>query len=103
MLEYPNFEYDYWSRTAIGFYKIGHDSIRLMKWLAFYDRTFYGNINYYNLMGSPVKFKQNWSQVSWRQFLFIQIYEYLYISISTFNWVFIFKTFKWLFLKVNIT
>ena len=24
----PNFEQDYWSRTAEGIYKIGHDSIR---------------------------------------------------------------------------
>ena len=30
---------DYWSRTAIGIYNIGHGSIRLMKWLAYYDRS----------------------------------------------------------------
>ena len=35
MKEYPDFDQDYWSRTAIGVYKIGHDSIRLLKWLAF--------------------------------------------------------------------
>ena len=34
MLENPIFEQDYWSRTALGIYKIGHDSFRLMKWLA---------------------------------------------------------------------
>ena len=34
MLEKPDFEQDYYSRTATGIYKIGHDSIKLMKWLA---------------------------------------------------------------------
>ena len=32
--EIPDFSNDYWSRTAEGVYKIGHDSFRLMKWLA---------------------------------------------------------------------
>ena len=32
LLENPNFEQDYWSRTAEGLYKKGHDSIRLKKW-----------------------------------------------------------------------
>ena len=31
MLENPDFEQDYWSRTAIGKYKTGQDSISLMK------------------------------------------------------------------------
>ena len=31
MLENPIFEQDHWSRTAEGIYKLGHDSIRLMK------------------------------------------------------------------------
>ena len=31
MLEKPTFEQDHWSRTAEGIYKLGHDSIRLMK------------------------------------------------------------------------
>ena len=39
MLENPYFEQDYYSRTAIGFYPVGHDSIRLMKWLVYYDRS----------------------------------------------------------------
>ena len=34
MLENLNFAQDFWSQTAIGIYKNGHDSIRLMKWLA---------------------------------------------------------------------
>ena len=33
MLENPDFEQDQWSRTAEGIYKIGHDNIRLMKWI----------------------------------------------------------------------
>ena len=52
MLRNPNFEQDYWSGTAVGIYKIGHDSIRLMKWICYYDRSYYENINYYDLMGS---------------------------------------------------
>ena len=52
MLENPDFEQDYSSRTAIGIYKIGHDSIRLMKWLAYYDKSFPGIINFYDSMES---------------------------------------------------
>ena len=55
MLENPNFEQNYWSITAEGIYKIGHDSIRLMKWICYYDRFYYENINYYDLMGSICK------------------------------------------------
>ena len=33
MLLNPDFEQNYWSRTAKGIYKIGHDSIRLVKWI----------------------------------------------------------------------
>ena len=51
-LENPDFEQDYWSRTAQGVYKIAHDSIRLMKWICFYDRSYYENINFYDLLGS---------------------------------------------------
>ena len=50
-----DFEQDFYSRTAMGIYKNGHDNIRLMKWLAYYDRSYYENINYYDLMGSIVK------------------------------------------------
>ena len=38
MMENPDFEQDYWSRTATGTYKIGYDSIRLLKWLAYFAR-----------------------------------------------------------------
>ena len=47
MLENPDFEQNYWSRTAIGIYEKEQDSIRLMKWLAYYDRSLYEKINYY--------------------------------------------------------
>ena len=33
MLENSDFEQNYWSSTATGIYKIGHDSIRLMEWI----------------------------------------------------------------------
>ena len=52
MVKNPEFEQDYWSRTASGIYKIGLDSIRLMKWICYYDRSYYENINYYDLMAS---------------------------------------------------
>ena len=55
MLLNPNFEQNFWSRTATGIYKIGHDSIRLMKWICYYDRSYHENINYYDLMGSVLK------------------------------------------------
>ena len=58
MLENPHFEQNQYSITSTGFYKIGHDSIRLMKWICYYDRSYYENINYYDLMRSIAKFKQ---------------------------------------------
>ena len=39
LLKNPDFEQSCWSRTATGIYKIGHDSIRLMKWICYYDRS----------------------------------------------------------------
>ena len=56
MLEFPDFEQEYWSKTATGVYKIGHDSIRLMKWICCYDRSYCENINNYDLMGSVCKY-----------------------------------------------
>ena len=55
MLKNPDFEQNCWSRTSIGIYKIGHDSIRLMKFICYYDRSYYENNNYYDLMGSICK------------------------------------------------
>ena len=48
----PDFEKSYWPKTAIGTYKIGHDCVRLMRWICYYDRSYYENINYYDMMGS---------------------------------------------------
>ena len=55
MFEHLDFEQEYWSRTAEGIYKTGHDSIRLMKWLAYYDRSYDENIRYFDFMGSILK------------------------------------------------
>ena len=52
MLENPDFEQNHWSGTAEGFYKIGHDSIRILNWICDYDRSYYENRNYYDMMGS---------------------------------------------------
>ena len=49
MNEFPDFEQDYHSRTTKGIYKIGHDSIRLMKCLTYYDRSYCENIHFYDL------------------------------------------------------
>ena len=56
MIKNPDFEQKYWSRTATGIYIIAHDSIRSMKWMCYYDRSYYENINYYDLMASICKF-----------------------------------------------
>ena len=55
MLLNPNFEQNRYSITSKGIYKIGHDSIRLMKWICYYDRSYYENINYYDFMASICK------------------------------------------------
>ena len=59
MLLNPDFEQNHWSRTAIGIYKIGHDSIRLMKFVCYYDRSYNENINYIDMMASICKFLKN--------------------------------------------
>ena len=56
MLENPSFEQNHYSTSSTVVYKIAHDSIRLMKWICFYDRSYYEDINYYDLMGSPCKY-----------------------------------------------
>ena len=50
--ETSDFEQMYWSRTATGIYKIGHDNLRKLKWIRYYDRPYDENINYYDLLGS---------------------------------------------------
>ena len=56
MIENPYFEEDCFSRTAEGTYKTGQNSIRLMEWLIYYDRSYYNNLNYFDLMGSICKY-----------------------------------------------
>ena len=56
MNEHPDFEQDCYSRTAEGIYKIGHDSKRLMNWLAVYDRSYYVNKNFYDLKESILNY-----------------------------------------------
>ena len=56
MLKNPNFEQNKYSLTSNGIYRIGHDSIRLMKCLCFYDRSNYENVNYFDMMGSICKY-----------------------------------------------
>ena len=51
----PDFEKNYYSTIARGIYKLGHHSIRFMKWLAYYDISFYVNKNYYHFLGSNFK------------------------------------------------
>ena len=55
MLKNPNFDQNKYSISSTGIYKIGHDCIRLMKWICYYDRYYYENINYYDMMGSVCK------------------------------------------------
>ena len=55
MLENLNFEQNHYSMTSTDIYRIAHDSIRLMKWICYYDRCYYENINYYDLMVSILK------------------------------------------------
>ena len=52
MLENPNFEQNHYSLVSNGVYKIAHDSVRLMKWICYYDRFYYGKIIYFDLLVS---------------------------------------------------
>ena len=52
MLKNPDFEQNKYSLTSKGICKIGHESIRLMKWICYYDRSYYENLSYFDLMGS---------------------------------------------------
>ena len=56
MLENRDFEQNKYSLTSNGIYKIAHDSIRLLKWICYFDRSYYENVNYYDLMGSICKY-----------------------------------------------
>ena len=52
----PYFEQNHYSITSTGVYKFAHDSIRVMKWICYYDRSYYENINFYDLMGSICRY-----------------------------------------------
>ena len=54
MIKNPDFGQNKFSLTSTGIHKIGHDSIRLMKWICYYDRSYYENINYYDMMASSL-------------------------------------------------
>ena len=56
MLENPIFEQSKYSVTSTGIHKKAHDSNRLMKWICYCDRSYYENINYYDLMASILYF-----------------------------------------------
>ena len=45
MIDHPDFKQDIYSTTAKNIYKIGHNSIRLMKMLAYYDRSYFEYIH----------------------------------------------------------
>ena len=44
MLKNLDFEQNNYSLTSCGIYRIGHDSIRLMKWICYFDRSYSENI-----------------------------------------------------------
>ena len=54
--DYLDFEQNQFSGTATGIYKIGHVSVRLMKWLASLDGFFIEKIKCYDLMASVLSF-----------------------------------------------
>ena len=62
MLENPDFEQNNYSITSTGIYKNAHDSIRLMKWICYYDGSYYENNKYYDLMRSICKHLKEISQ-----------------------------------------
>ena len=53
-----DFEQSSYSNSAAGIYKIGHVSIRIMKWLAYYDECS-ENIIHFDLMGSFSKYSND--------------------------------------------
>ena len=43
MLKNPNFGQNKYSKTSVGINKNGYDGIRFLKWICYYDRSFYEN------------------------------------------------------------
>ena len=62
MLKNPDFEQNKCSITSIRIFKNADDSVRLMKLICYYDRSYYGNIKYYDMMGSVCKYLNETSQ-----------------------------------------
>ena len=62
MLENPIFEQNKYSITSTGINKIVYDSKRLMKWICYYDRSYYEKNNYFDLMGSICNYLNEMSQ-----------------------------------------
>ena len=70
MLTNPDFEQNKDSLTLTGICKNVHGCIRLMKWICYYDRKYYENINYYDLVASicnflKIIFRQMFSSISY--------------------------------------
>ena len=60
MLENNRFEQDYYSRTTTRLFKKALGSIRLRKWLTYYERSYYEKIKYNDLLGSiPISLKND--------------------------------------------
>ena len=63
MVVNPDFEQNIFSRTVEYIYKIGHDGIKLMKCLAYYDRSYSENKSYwFNVICFKI-FKWSFSKV----------------------------------------
>ena len=56
MLKNLDYEQNISSIISTGIYKIGLDSVRLMKWICYYEKSFHENINYLDLIGSVCKY-----------------------------------------------
>ena len=52
IIENLDFEQNKYSLTSTGINKIALDSIRLLNWICYYDRSYYEIIYYYDMMGS---------------------------------------------------
>ena len=46
MIKYFDFEKKFYTRTAKRIYEIVHDSVRLLKYMADYDKSYYENLKY---------------------------------------------------------
>ena len=56
LLKNPDFEQNKNLLTSTSICKIAHDSIRILNWIHYYDRSFYEKISFYDLMGSILSY-----------------------------------------------